>query len=119
MPVLPENIKRYPSDWLKIAAAVKEAAGWHCECNGECGKDHRGRCPDTHGMPAHDTRKTVVMTCAHLDHQPENVDRANLKCFCAPCHLRYDAGHHAETRAATRAAGLAAQMEPLFEIGAA
>jgi hypothetical protein len=24
--------------------------------------------------------------------------KENLRAMCAPCHLRYDAGHHAETR---------------------
>ena len=31
-----------------------------------------------------------TLTVAHLDHQPENCDRANLKALCAPCHCRYD-----------------------------
>lgn len=35
---------------------------------------------------------------AHLDHNPQNCNKDNLKAYCAPCHLRYDAQHHAETR---------------------
>ena len=30
MPVRPENRDRYPDDWLQIATAIKEAAGWCC-----------------------------------------------------------------------------------------
>ncbi|MFP3986932.1 hypothetical protein U9R90_05395 [Streptomyces sp. E11-3] len=48
------------------------------------------------------TGSIVVLTVAHLDHQPENVDPANLMAACQACHLRYDAAHHRETRARTR-----------------
>jgi hypothetical protein len=30
------------------------------------------------------------LTVAHLDHNPANCDRANLRALCAPCHCRYD-----------------------------
>ena len=33
-----------------------------------------------------------------MNHTPEDVSRENLKAMCAPCHLKYDAWHHAETR---------------------
>ena len=44
-----------------------------------------------------DTHKRTL-TVAHLNHTPEDVRPENLKAMCAPCHLRYDAQHHAETR---------------------
>jgi len=44
----------------------------------------------------------IVLTIAHLDHQPENSDMGNLRAFCQRCHLRYDARHHAATAQATR-----------------
>ena len=44
----------------------------------------------------------VVLTVAHLDHTPENCDPGNLLAMCQPCHLRYDAQHHAATARATR-----------------
>jgi hypothetical protein len=56
----------------------------------------------------------VILTTAHLDHTPENVDEANLRAMCQGCHLHYDRGHHAETRARVRAAELAAVMDSLF-----
>lgn len=31
-------------------------------------------------------------------YNPQNCNKDNLKAYCAPCHLRYDAQHHAETR---------------------
>jgi 5-methylcytosine-specific restriction endonuclease McrA len=46
----------------------------------------------------------VVLTVAHLDHTPENVDPANLKAWCQRCHLTFDAPLHARNAAATRAA---------------
>jgi 5-methylcytosine-specific restriction endonuclease McrA len=34
----------------------------------------------------------VVLTVAHLDHQPENcADPENMKALCQRCHNRYDA----------------------------
>ena len=33
----------------------------------------------------------VVLTVAHLDHTPENCDRANLRAWCQSCHNSYDA----------------------------
>lgn len=85
---MPMDRKRYPKDWRRIAARVKEEADWKCEI---CGKQCRrpGEPLDTH-------RRTL--TVAHLNHTPEDCSRANLKAMCAPCHLRYDAAHHAETR---------------------
>jgi cytochrome c553 len=50
-----------------------------------------------------------VLTVAHLDHQPENNDPANLLAMCQRCHSRYDAELHARnarrTRRARKAAG--------------
>ncbi|MEO5317613.1 hypothetical protein PV761_03330 [Arthrobacter sp. CC3] len=64
-------------------------------------------------MPAYGTGSNVVLTTAHLDHTPENCEDENLKAMCQGCHLHYDRDHHAETRAATKAAAvvLAGQTE--------
>ncbi len=85
---MPMQRERYPKDWERIAFEIKEAAGWKCE---QCGKQCRkpGEPFDTHKR---------TLTVAHMDHTPENMERGNLKALCAPCHLRYDARHHAETR---------------------
>ena len=50
------------------------------------------------------TGSSVVLTTAHLDHDPANVDRSNLRAMCQRCHLTYDANHHAKNAAATRRA---------------
>lgn len=109
MPIRAENRDRYPDDWGEISLAIKNRAGWRCECEGECGRGtHRGRCPNRHGYPAYGSGSTVILTTAHLDHVPEHVDPSNLKAMCQGCHLHYDKEHHARTRAETRLAAAAA-----------
>lgn len=85
---MPMDRKRYPANWKEIANRVKEEADWKCE---ECGVQCRrpGEPLDTH-------RRTL--TVSHRNHIPEDCRRENLQALCAPCHLRYDAAHHAETR---------------------
>ena len=85
---MPMERERYPADWERIATAKKEAVGWKCE---RCGKQCRkpGEPFDTHKR---------TLTVAHLNHTPEDIRPENLCAMCAPCHLRYDAQHHAETR---------------------
>lgn len=121
MPIRPENRDRYPPDWPEISRRVREEAGQRCEAcaapNGELirrGRDASGGalwrpasatayedgfCAET-GVEVPDTGADtvdwgnpvkVVLTVAHLDHRPENVDRANLRAWCQRCHNAYDA----------------------------
>jgi hypothetical protein len=128
MPIRPENKDRYPPDWPTISNRIRfERAGGRCECAGECGTGHDGRCPAVHRQPHPRTGATVYLTTAHLDHTPEHCDAANLKAMCQACHLGYDTDHHRETARATRAARRAAAIEhaktlgimPLFDLPAA
>jgi len=119
MPIRPENRNRYPADWPKISARVREEAGQRCEwCgvpNGEWIR--RGTCDgldvwsfsasaycdvfcastgDKLDGESHDTCDLgkpvrVVLTVAHLDHTPENCARENLRALCQKCHNAYDA----------------------------
>jgi hypothetical protein len=100
---MPMDRSRYPANWDQIAREVKDAANWTCE---QCGRACRrtgehpldfisriqtnrlSECPVVAEYMEHPTR--WVLTVAHLDHQPENCDRANLRALCAPCHCRYD-----------------------------
>ncbi len=106
MPIKPENAARYPKDWKAISAKIRARAGGQCECEGECGlhRTHPGprRCIERHSEPARWAKGRVVLTVAHLDHQPENCDDANLKAMCQRCHLRYDVPHHRATARQTR-----------------
>lgn len=46
----------------------------------------------------------VILTIAHLDHQPENCDPANLRALCQRHHLAHDHEHHRANSQATRRA---------------
>lgn len=85
MPIRPENKARYPKDWKVISLEVREAAGWRCE-----GSPAFPDCRAENHKPHPQTGSKVVLTVAHLDHQPENCDRANLKAWCQRCHNTYD-----------------------------
>ncbi len=102
-PIRPENRGKYPGDWKEISLRIKERAGWRCECEGECGVAHEAqkglrstaaglkRCAEIHGnRPLFFGGKGVVLTVAHLDHDPANCEGSNLKAMCQRCHNRYD-----------------------------
>lgn len=91
---MPMQRELYPDNWEEIAYAVKCEVGWKCE---KCGKQcRRPREPfDTHKR---------TLTVSHKNHKPMDCRRENLQALCAPCHLRYDANHHAETRKRKREA---------------
>lgn len=126
MPIKPENKSLYPKNWKEIVANVRERSGDRCEwegCNCKNGADGV-RYPDGRfeeippPFPEVDPHGTwfdrdfwevggaklihVVLTTAHLDHDPTNSDLSNLRHWCQYHHLRYDAKHHAETARTTR-----------------
>lgn len=119
MPIKPENKSLYPKDWPQISKAIRERAEHRCEFCGinnyEVGaRDKKGKWHSEHsinGMKSDDgirlfgdfpKMKKIVLTVAHLDHDPRNCDPANLRALCQQCHLRYDTKHHSETSAKTR-----------------
>jgi len=87
---MPMKRELYPPDWDYIASSVKVAAEWKCaECGVQCRRP--GDRFQTHRL---------TLTVAHLDHNPGNCVRENLRALCAPCHLRYDAAEKARRRRA-------------------
>jgi 5-methylcytosine-specific restriction endonuclease McrA len=81
MPIRPENKARYPAEWPLISLTVRALAGFECAW-----------CDARQGEPHPITGSRVVLTVAHLDHQPENcADPENMKALCQRCHNRYDA----------------------------
>lgn len=131
MPIKPENRARYPPDWPEISRRIRfERAGGRCECRGECGIDHAKendaygfclpgyvgypdeQCNAAHGRSHHVTGSIVVLTVAHLDHQPENCAEDNLRAMCQRCHLAYDAEQHAQTWRMTQRCHLTMEMFP-------
>lgn len=85
---MPVDWSKYPPNWKEIAIAIKEEEEWQCEM---CGKQCRrpGEKFDTHKRTA---------TVAHCNHVEMDCRPENLICACAPCHLIYDAKHHAKNR---------------------
>ncbi|MFD3827677.1 hypothetical protein [Streptomyces sp. NPDC058621] len=116
MPIRPENRDRYPINWPDISRSIRvDRARLRCECDGRCGTSHDGRCAARNSRPSPMTGSLVVLTVAHLDHNPANCDPANLMAACQVCHLRYDREHHAQTRAATRCAAITAAGQLTLE----
>ncbi len=97
MPIRPSERGRYPADWPAISLRIKTRAAWRCEsvpgqpsCNAVGGQRH----PISGAV--------VVLTVAHLDHQPENCADENLRALCQRCHNRYDQPNRQKNAARTR-----------------
>lgn len=107
---MPMDFSRYPKDWKAIAFQLKEDAEWKCQ---QCGKPCRKRgesVADFEKRLGADWRsllsekledhertgvvqykpKRFLLTVAHLDQNPSNIEPENLRVLCAPCHLRFD-----------------------------
>lgn len=117
MPIKPENRALYPANWQEISRAIRfDRAGGRCECVGECGHDHGGRCEARHLEIHPITGSRVILTTGHRDHNPPNVDPDNLRAWCQRCHLAHDAEHHAKGRLRTREIRRAIIVEKAMQI---
>jgi len=87
MPILPENRHLYPKNWKEISLSVRKNAGNKCEF---CGAENHKLNPLT--------KSIVVLTVAHLDHNPQNNKKENLKSACQRCHNIYDIEHRQHTK---------------------
>ena len=47
----------------------------------------------------------IILTVAHIDHDPTNNAPDNRKALCQQCHLRHDVEHHRQTRRKKKAIG--------------
>lgn len=112
MPIKPENQSKYPSNWIDIRRAILTRAKDQCE---RCGlfnyaigyRDKSGIFYPVPQVRPGDRIKghkvfRVVLTIAHLDHNPENNDFSNLQALCQKCHLTLDADQHRLNSARTR-----------------
>ena len=99
MPIRAENRARYPTDWPAIRARIGDRSGWRCEVS-----PRYPDCHAEHGAMHPVTGHRVILTVAHLDHQPENCADENLRHWCQRCHNTYDAPHRAAGRKARREA---------------
>lgn len=102
MPIRPEMRALYPADWRQISLRIRtERAGDICECDGRCGR-HDASCGARNRQPHPVTGSRVVLTVAHLDHDPSHCSDDNLLAMCQRCHLAYDRDHHRQTKEARR-----------------
>lgn len=101
----------YPKNWREISRSIRERAGGRCECEGECGLHRTNpgprRCIERNGESARWAKGKVVLTVAHLNHEPADCRPENLKAMCQRCHLRYDLDHHKKNSRRTRRRKLA------------
>ena len=101
MPIKKELRHLYPKNWKEIRAKILERAHNCCEF---CGVENysfvikAGTEDWEYPEPA-----KVVLTIAHLDHDPTNNDPSNLRALCQRCHNRHDARHRAANRSHTAA----------------
>lgn len=132
MPIKAENRALYPATWSAISLAAKERAGWACvhagcgakqydvgmwngprwiRIHGPCAayKDARQLAADEHfsrfGDEIGDYKiLVIVLTTAHLNHDPSDCRPENLAPMCQRHHLAYDHQHHQRNAWATRRA---------------
>lgn len=52
-----------------------------------------------------ETGSRVILTIAHLDHDPTHNDETNLRAWCQRCHNTYDAKERAKNRRNNKASG--------------
>ncbi len=111
MPIPLQRRPDYGLDWAFLSFnMLMRRAGQRCECTGECSgvNGHLdpgdGRCRNRHGQPRwsggrlrHD-RRPVILSLAHLDHDPAGRDPSRMLILCEGCHLRLDANQHWATR---------------------
>lgn len=99
MPIRPENAHHYQGKtWQQIRQQVLARAGNRCE-----GSPAYPDCRAENGQPHPVTGSRVVLTTAHLDHNPANNNLTNLRAWCQLCHNTFDAP--------MRAAGVRARRE--------
>jgi hypothetical protein len=86
-----------PECWAFAASSPHERCSWprtcECWCHGEKPADAT-RCEERDGQPAIWARGRVVLTTAHLCHDPGCDRLEHLRQMCNRCHLRYDRGLH-------------------------
>jgi len=88
MPIRPENRDLYPRHWKALSFCLRaDRAKWRCEW---CGAKNSDPHPITGGK--------VVLTVAHLDHQPNHCQPDNLAALCQLCHNRYDQDERRKNR---------------------
>lgn len=101
MPIKPELKALYPKNWKEVREKILQRALHRCEFCGVANYTYVTKA-GTEDWQFPQAAK-VVLTIAHLDHNPTNNDPRNLRALCQKCHNRYDAKHRAANRSHTAA----------------
>ncbi len=99
---MPMQRTLYPANWRQMAEEAKRQAGYQCQ---QCHKKQGEWTHNRFGLP-----RRVVITCAHLDHDPQNP-AARIAVMCAACHCRYDAGREQRGRKRANMARARGQLD--------
>jgi 5-methylcytosine-specific restriction endonuclease McrA len=95
---MPVDRSKYPPNWREISHDIRfRRARGKCE-----GSPKFPNCEAEHGQPHPETGSKVILTVAHLDHNPSNNTPSNLRAMCQRCHLSYDAKFHARNAEKTK-----------------
>jgi 5-methylcytosine-specific restriction endonuclease McrA len=125
VPLPIKDRSRYPKDWPQIRARVLERAenkceqckapnretvmrfinypGWYATLEGQVfGPDgeEKGWVRGSESPDYYPVR--IVITIAHLDHDPSSLDEDRMRAWCQRCHLKHDQKLHIENAKATR-----------------
>ena len=93
---MPVDWRKYPKCWRVIRALILARAGNRCE-GSPTYPDCRAANHESHPV----TGSRVVLTIAHLDHDPAHNTWENLRALCQRCHLHHDARQRARKQRVT------------------
>lgn len=112
MPVKDKSV--YPINWKQIRERILERDQDECKfCYVPNGmiitRDDKGNWWEAFfqdgehfAFTGHSKPIRIVLTIAHLDHDPSNNADDNLAALCQRCHLRHDIKQHVSNAAVTR-----------------
>jgi 5-methylcytosine-specific restriction endonuclease McrA len=99
MPIKKENLKLYPSNWKDISYDIRfNRSNGKCEVCGAINYSYVNSITRELCLQDEDNAIMIVLTVAHLDHNPSNCDYSNLMAMCQKCHNNYDKSHRKQTR---------------------
>lgn len=115
MPIRKELKIYYPVNWQEISSRIRfQIAGGRCEhCRAKHGMYRVGDWmideSALHMIPSHYKPVRIILSAAHLEHDPTKSEDEHLAALCQRCHLRHDARHHVQNRRSNLEAGAGQQ----------